>query len=154
MKFLFALFILMCGYAAAQEKQMFTVSGRVTDEGGRPLEGVQIWAAGPRFAKRTDAEGLYTIQVPYSQNAFLRFLHKGYGDKRVNINGSTVVNASLSRRYERDSFRYVIKNAGMPVTFFTQPEPDKEKGRDEIYTRVEIEASYMGSLNRVCCLSL
>ncbi|MGK6352010.1 TonB-dependent receptor [Parapedobacter sp. DT-150] len=52
----------------ANELQQRTVSGRVTDEKGNPLEGVTVSVKGSSSAVTTDGEGGYRIGIPDSGN--------------------------------------------------------------------------------------
>lgn len=71
-----------------------TVSGTVTDEGGKNLPGVSVTVKGASAGTTTDAEGRYRVSA--ASNATLLFSYVGYGNKEEPVSGRSVVNVSLS----------------------------------------------------------
>jgi len=70
------------------------VTGKVTDEKGRPLIGVSVTEQGARSSSITDTKGAYTISVS-SDDAVLIFSYIGYNTKLEPVNGRSVVDVSL-----------------------------------------------------------
>lgn len=70
------------------------VSGKVTDEGGKPLEGVTIQVQGATTTAVTGADGAFRITVP-SANAVLRITSVGFTLQEVALNNRTQVTVTL-----------------------------------------------------------
>lgn len=70
------------------------ITGRVTDETGNALPGVNIRIEGiATKGTSTDAKGEYSIEVP--DNAILIFSFIGYADQNIAVAGKTTINVSL-----------------------------------------------------------
>lgn len=65
-----------------------TVKGRVTDEAGQPLPGVNVIQKGTTNGTSTDADGTYSLVVS-DTNVILIFSFIGYQTSEVPLNGST-----------------------------------------------------------------
>lgn len=72
-----------------------TVSGKVTDEQGAGLPGVNILIKNTTQGTTTDAEGSFRIDVE-DTNVTLVFSSIGYASREVALNGQTTVNVVLS----------------------------------------------------------
>ncbi|MGN6532636.1 MAG: SusC/RagA family TonB-linked outer membrane protein, partial [Ginsengibacter sp.] len=77
------------------------VTGKVTDASGTPLQGVTVSLKGSRTAVETDADGIFSIEVP--ANGVLIFSNVNYQSQEVAVNGRsslyikmTVVNKQLN----------------------------------------------------------
>jgi len=79
---------------AKRLQQQLTVTGKVTDEKGGTLPGVNIIEKGTTNGTVTDADGKYTIQVS-SPDAILVFSFVGYKSQEVTVGNQNVVNVSL-----------------------------------------------------------
>ncbi len=77
--------------ASAQQK---TITGKVTDDKGQPLEGVTVAANGSRAGTKTDKEGNYSFSVSEKTKS-LRFSTINFDSKSVFITGN-VANVSLN----------------------------------------------------------
>jgi len=71
-----------------------TVTGRVTDEGGQDLPGVNVVIKGTTSGTTTDAGGQYTLNLP-NGNETLVFSYIGYTNQEVEVNGRTAIDVSL-----------------------------------------------------------
>lgn len=71
------------------------VTGKVTDEQGAALPGVNVVVKGSTRGATTDGEGRFRISVPGS-NAVLVFSSVGYIRKEVTVGSQTSINVSLS----------------------------------------------------------
>ena len=69
-----ALLLMLASVVLAQER---TVTGKVTDETGGEMPGVNVLVKGTSTGTATDAEGNYSIRVPGS-DAILVFTFVGY----------------------------------------------------------------------------
>jgi TonB-linked outer membrane protein, SusC/RagA family len=69
------------------------VSGRVTDEQGRPLAAVTISVAGGSQGAQTDENGNFKLSV--EPNAELRFSYVGYESATVSVNSRTTLAVTL-----------------------------------------------------------
>ena len=74
--------------------QAQTVSGTVSDENGKSLQGVSVTVKGATGGTTTDADGKYS--VPASATATLVFSYVGYTTTEVAVSGRTVVNISMT----------------------------------------------------------
>jgi TonB-linked SusC/RagA family outer membrane protein len=70
-----------------------TVTGTVTDEGGKNLTGVSVTVKGNSTGVTTDAQGQYSIRA--ASNATLVFSYVGYTINEVLVNGQKQVNITL-----------------------------------------------------------
>lgn len=72
-----------------------TVKGKVTDERGEALIGVNIIVKETSKGTTTDLDGMYSIEVA-GPNSVLTFTYIGYEPKDVVVNNQTVINVTLS----------------------------------------------------------
>ncbi|UPL47502.1 SusC/RagA family TonB-linked outer membrane protein [Hymenobacter sublimis] len=70
-----------------------TVSGRVVDEKGAALPGVNVVVKGSSTGTQTDADGRYTLTAP--DNATLIFSFVGFTSQEVPVSGRTTVDVAL-----------------------------------------------------------
>lgn len=80
--------------SALQVQAFETVRGRVTDESGSGLPGVNVVVKGTSQGTITDAEGRYTLNVN-EQNAVLVFSFVGYVPQEIVVGGRTNIDISL-----------------------------------------------------------
>ena len=74
--------------------QQIVVTGKVTDEDGNTLPGVNILIKGTLAGTITNADGNYSIEVE-DPNATLVFSFIGYRSQEVEISGRAVINITL-----------------------------------------------------------
>ncbi|GAB2786890.1 TonB-linked SusC/RagA family outer membrane protein [Hymenobacter luteus] len=79
---------------AAKPAADITVSGRVLDEKGSPLPGVNVVVKGTSIGTQTDADGRYTLAAP--EGATLVFSFVGYTAQEVAIAGRTSIDVSFA----------------------------------------------------------
>ncbi|MDF1572049.1 MAG: TonB-dependent receptor [Bacteroidales bacterium] len=89
-KLLFTFLLFSFGLLSAQH----SVGGKVTDENGRALPGVNIVEKGTSNGTVTDSEGNYSIEVA-SSDAVLIFSYIGYLTEEIPVEGRTTINAIL-----------------------------------------------------------
>jgi TonB-dependent starch-binding outer membrane protein SusC len=89
----FFLTVLLSASLYAQE----IVRGKVTDESGTGMPGVNIIIKGTAQGTTTDAQGNYSVEVPAdAAQKVLIFSFIGYTTQEVSIEGRTVLNVSLA----------------------------------------------------------
>lgn len=79
---------------AAVLAQGLTVKGRVTDESGIGIPGATVLLKGISTAAPTDAEGMYSLQLP-SGDGVLVFSFISYITQEVPVNNRTTINVTL-----------------------------------------------------------
>ncbi len=67
----------------------YEITGRVTDEQNKPLNGVSVTVVGSAMGTSTDAGGQFSINAP--ANATLRFSYIGYLNKDVAVKGGAAI---------------------------------------------------------------
>lgn len=78
-------------HAAAQNR---TVSGKVTDEKGTPVEGVSVTSADGKQGTQTDKDGKYSISLPATVKT-LNFSIVNYDAQSKAVGSQTTVNVSM-----------------------------------------------------------
>jgi TonB-linked SusC/RagA family outer membrane protein len=71
-----------------------TVSGKVTDDAGAPLPGVNVLLKGTTNGTTTNANGAYSLTIPEGNNILI-FSYIGYTTEEVAVNNRTVIDVSL-----------------------------------------------------------
>lgn len=87
--------VAICLMASLQVMAQTRVTGRVTDEGQRPLTGVSVIVKGTNNGTTTDADGNFAISVP-GANSTLVFSYVGYGTIEQQVGANTTINISLA----------------------------------------------------------
>lgn len=82
------------GFVLSASAQDRTITGRITDEKGAPVQGVSVTSSDRRNGTQTDANGNYRIVVSSSART-LTFSSVNFETKTASISGSTV-NVSLT----------------------------------------------------------
>ncbi|SMB87230.1 TonB-dependent receptor plug [Hymenobacter roseosalivarius DSM 11622] len=80
-------------YAVLQAADI-TISGRVTDEKGEGLPGVNVVVKGTTNGTQTDVDGRYTITAP--DNATLVISYVGYTPRELAVGGRTTIDVPLA----------------------------------------------------------
>ena len=70
------------------------IKGRITDENGLPMPGVNVSVKGTAIGTTTDADGNYSLQVP-DDSKILTFSFIGYATQEVEVGSQTEINISL-----------------------------------------------------------
>ncbi|MBO9618581.1 MAG: TonB-dependent receptor [Niabella sp.] len=92
---LFLLFIFLTFITAGvQAQRQVTVTGKVTDNTGQPMEGATIQVKGLATTTISDKEGNFKVNVP-SQNAVLLVTNVGYDDQQVAVGQQTRLTVSM-----------------------------------------------------------
>ncbi|WP_420317991.1 SusC/RagA family TonB-linked outer membrane protein [Ekhidna sp.] len=90
-KFFFSLIV--CLFAVAQVHAQRTVSGKVTDDTGEALPGVNVVIKGTTNGTTTDLDGNYRLQV--QDNTTLVFSFVGFETQEINIGGRTTIDVTM-----------------------------------------------------------
>jgi TonB-linked SusC/RagA family outer membrane protein len=88
------LLLLFAGIPAAFA-QSRAVTGKITDASGAGMMGVNVLVKGTNVGTTSDAEGVYSINVPEGSNTLV-YSFIGYGSQEVNIGGRSTVNVTMS----------------------------------------------------------
>lgn len=70
-----------------------TITGKVTDDKGLPLPGVNILVKTTSNGTQTDFDGLYSIET--SQGSILIFSYLGFADKEVTVGASSTIDVQM-----------------------------------------------------------
>lgn len=89
------LLLLLTLYSGALQAQSNLRTGRVIDDGGKPLSGVSVTVKGQKTGTTTDDNGNYQIRV--EGKAKLVFSIVGYGSKEVNAGEAGTVVLSIAQ---------------------------------------------------------
>lgn len=79
---------------AAEPAPAFVVKGKVLDEKGEEIPGVNVFVKGTSTGATTNANGDYTLNAP-NENAILVFSFVGYLTQEIPLNGRTTLDISL-----------------------------------------------------------
>ncbi len=96
------LVLLLAAPALAQS----LVKGKVSDEAGNAMPGVNIIIKGTSTGTTTDADGVYSIQV--DPNEVLVFSFIGYATQEINVGGRTTIDLALQPSAEQLSEVVVV----------------------------------------------
>lgn len=87
---LILLTVLVTQFSVAQETP---ITGKVTDDGGMPLPGVNIIVKGSNSGAQTDFDGMYSLQA--SEGSTLLFSYLGFADQEVIVGAQKTINVQL-----------------------------------------------------------
>ena len=94
------LLLVVAGSLSAQKKNSSkyakTITGKVTDTKGDPIEGASIQGKGKPYGTVTNADGMFSLTITDSANVILVFSSTNYVTKEVRIPiATTVINPRL-----------------------------------------------------------
>lgn len=78
-----------------ESQQTIAISGKVVDETGEGIPGVNITVVGTTTGKLTDIDGNYTINVP-SRQSTLQFSFVGFKTQEIVVGNQSVINVTLA----------------------------------------------------------
>ncbi|MGN6533924.1 MAG: SusC/RagA family TonB-linked outer membrane protein, partial [Ginsengibacter sp.] len=84
------------------------ISGKVTDENGKPLQGVSVLIKASTIGTNTDANGEFTIDVPDNSSRILVFSFVGMETQEVNVSGKTTINVALQNNNQQQKEIVVV----------------------------------------------
>jgi TonB-linked SusC/RagA family outer membrane protein len=91
---LMSLLNLFCIFSSFAQNN-FSVTGKITDNTGAPVQGVTVQVKGTQIATSTNKDGTFTINAP-SGSSVLVFTSVGFISKEVPIENKTWVNVSMA----------------------------------------------------------
>jgi len=105
--------------AAQAQSSKLTVKGFVKDDKGDPMIGVTLIVKGTNFGTVSNADGSYSIDVPYG-GATLMVSYIGYAPQEINVNNRTKIDITLldqqgARRGRRRGLQRPRKRRRSPV---------------------------------------
>ena len=71
-----------------------TITGKVSDESGKPLAGVTVTASDLSKTSLTDAKGVYSIQVT-DKTKTLKFTYVGYAEEEITIGAKQSIDVNM-----------------------------------------------------------
>jgi Ca-activated chloride channel family protein len=86
--------IVILGVIMMAFTELRTITGKVTDNNGKPVQGVIVRVEGAATGTLTDQNGYYKITVD-QQAKFLTFSFGGFSDLKVKINGRSLINVRM-----------------------------------------------------------
>jgi len=89
------LVILLMISSTQVQAQALQVSGKITDETGNPIPGVNVLEKGTANGTVTDNDGTYKMQFN-SPSAVVVFSFIGYETQEIQVNGKAIIDASLT----------------------------------------------------------
>ena len=96
MKKLFTCFFLVFTFLVQAQAQTVTTTGKVTSAVSKaPLSGVSVLVKGTTNGTTTNAEGIYSINVPSTSGSTLVFSFVGHSALEVPVNGRTFIDVTL-----------------------------------------------------------
>lgn len=72
-----------------------TIKGKVTDENGLPISGVNVIVKSTKKGTQTDKDGSFSVPVPATGTVELTFSSVGYTAKTVNVSGNDAISVKL-----------------------------------------------------------
>ncbi|MFN6064398.1 MAG: carboxypeptidase-like regulatory domain-containing protein, partial [Bacteroidota bacterium] len=88
--------LLLCSFSGFSQ---FRVKGKITDEKGESLVGVNVMVKNTSAGTLSGIDGGYSIEVADNQS-ILVFSYVGYGSKEIGVNGMSEINVVLSESAE------------------------------------------------------
>ncbi|HKZ64788.1 MAG TPA: carboxypeptidase-like regulatory domain-containing protein, partial [Chitinophagaceae bacterium] len=76
-------------------QNIFKVTGKITDDTGKPVDGATVQVKGTATATVAKADGTFEVNVP-SGNSTLIVSYVGYLEQEIPLSGKTEVSLSLS----------------------------------------------------------
>lgn len=72
-----------------------SVSGKVTDDNGKPLQGVSVMVKGTNVGTNTDENGIFNIDVPDNSSHVLVFSFVGMETQELNVRGKRSIQLAM-----------------------------------------------------------
>ncbi|WP_200816411.1 SusC/RagA family TonB-linked outer membrane protein [Pedobacter nyackensis] len=84
-------------FSDADFKADITVTGRVSDEGGKPIPGASVTIKGTNKIVSTDANGKFTLSAGLNSTLVIRFV--GFESQEIRVTGTAPLNIVLKAAY-------------------------------------------------------
>lgn len=88
--------LLLCSFLNSFSQGTFKVSGKVTDDAGKPVSGVSVLVKGTTTGTTTGTDGGFQINVPSAALSILVFSSVGFTDQEVVVNNQSTINVTLA----------------------------------------------------------
>ncbi|NJB71677.1 iron complex outermembrane receptor protein [Saonia flava] len=121
MKQLLLMLLFISGFFSTLQSQEIGVSGKITDDSGEPLPGVNVVIKGTSTGTTSDFDGNYEIDAP--STGTLVFSSLGFGTKEMRIAGKTTLNVMLSTSAQALEEIVVVGSRGQARTKLETPVP-------------------------------
>lgn len=92
---LLVLVLLLVAGIPAAFAQGRTVTGKITDPSGAPIQGANVLVKGTNIGATTNADGDYSISVPSGSNTLV-VSYVGHTTQELNLSGRTAINVQLA----------------------------------------------------------
>ncbi len=112
------------------------VTGKVIDEDGEGLIGVNIIIKGTSTGTTTDFDGNYSLDVP--DGATLVFSYTGYSDTEVEVGGRSVINVTMLQGVDLEGVT-VLGSRGKPRTNVDRPVPIDVIGAEALQSTAQVD---------------
>jgi len=113
------------------------ITGKVMDESGEGLIGVNIVVKGTTIGTITDFDGNYSLDVPDDATTLV-FSYTGYSDSEVSIVGTSIVNVTLSEGVNLEGIT-VLGSRGKPRTNVDRPVPIDVIGAEALQATSQVD---------------
>jgi phosphate-selective porin OprO/OprP len=127
--------------------QTKTVTGTVTSNlDGSVVTDASVRVKGSLIAVRTNAQGLYRVDVPDSSSQVLVFSHENFDEMEVNIEGRSLINAELFSNQRFNQYGVAVERVPLDgearegVLVFESKDQDYKMWFD---SRVQIDAGFL-----------
>jgi TonB-linked SusC/RagA family outer membrane protein len=87
---------------------LMIISGKVTDENGKPLQGVSVLIKGSSLGTNTNVNGEFSIDVPDNSSKVLVFSFVGMETQEVNVSGKTTITVTLQNNNQQQKEIVVV----------------------------------------------
>lgn len=84
-----------------EEPPPIKITGKITDEHGKPLQGASVQIKGTSSGTSSDVNGEFQIDVPDNSSKILVFSFIGMEQQEVNVTGKTKINVALRTKAMR-----------------------------------------------------
>ena len=113
------------------------ITGKVMDEDGEGLIGVNVVVKGTTIGTVTDFDGNYSLDVPDDASTLV-FSYTGYSDSEVSIVGTSIVNVTMSEGVNLESIT-VLGSRGKPRTNVDRPVPIDVIGAEALQSTSQVD---------------
>ena len=110
------------------------ITGKVVDEGGEGLIGVNILIKGTTTGTVTDFDGNYSLDVP--DGSTLVFSYTGYSDQEIVVGAQSVINVTMTEGVNLEGVT-VLGSRGKPRTDVDRPVPIDVIGAAELQSTAQ-----------------
>jgi len=129
-------FAIITAFTFAQQ----SVTGKVTDDDGNGIPGVNVVEKGTSNGTATDFDGNYSLSV--NDDATIVFSYIGYSSKEEAVNGQSVINVSLNDGQTLDEV-VITGNRAKPRTALNSPVPIDNISAERLQSSGKVQVEQM-----------